>query len=126
MLSPHAILDAASDDDTQETSTLNPNAPTFVPSWQAPATTTPETTQTFAESSDMMTESGEQWAYDPNYWMTPQAGVWHQPTVYYAAHPDMGYHLDMEDRLRDQLHQPPQQKKGKTYGRARSQQPHRA
>ena len=100
-------LEADSDE-----STLNPNAPAFVPSWQnAPSR---EMSTTSSSSSFHPSESG-QWVTHGTYtyqWAAPGGED-------YYVDETVGYCLDHEDVMRAHLHKPPQKPKGKTQGRAR-------
>jgi hypothetical protein len=105
-------------------STLNPNAPAFVPAWQV---TDPDearrvddicrTLHHFATVNDTETLlEAEHWlGTDPSEWVANGAeySQYHGADFYDDA-------LAYEDQLRGQLHTKPRQPKGSTVGRARS------
>merc|ERR1719408_1139296 len=104
-------------------SALNPNAKAFVPSWQAPAT----------QPSPASSNGAQQQLDVPQHWFMTHGYGYAQPHGYsesfaeddgnyFAPDAAVAHALDMEDAMRQTLHQPPQQPKGNTYGRARGHQ----
>ena len=134
------ILDMADDlADVEETSTtLNVSAPAFVPraagsqSGQSSIDTTEAVTS--EDDASGFWEEEEQWQQHganaqwygmsgaPQYYHDPNAAYYYaQQPVYYQQPVDMGYWMDQQSLMEQNLYSPPQQPKGNTYGRARSQ-----
>ena len=97
-----------------EPSTLNPDAKSFVPRAVLPTEDEGRridhamaTMHHFATVNDTETlNMAEHWVNN------------HSPDHFYADG-SMGYWMEREDMMRDQLYQAPQQAKGNTYGRSR-------
>ena len=110
------ILAAAND---SETSNLNPEAPAFVPAWKTP--------EIQAQEAEMM-QNGHYATITDEMQPLPSAWVAHNAYVetqaVYLEEQQMAYWLQQEDMMRSRLYTRPQQPKGNTYGRARSQQVH--
>ena len=115
------ILDLAALADADESntslSTLNANAPVFVPSGSS---TPPNDAADAAHAESPLTE---QWFEGEHFLPASWMGQYEQPQQFYAAPqyymPQAA--LDHEDALRDSLYRPPQKAKGSTVGRARHQ-----
>jgi len=119
------ILSMSDAVDAESSSSLNPNATTFVPSWQPTATHQPPASSHGAHEH---VETPQQ------HWHTAHGYGYAQPHGYneaafgddeghYFAHDGAVAHaLDLEDAMRQSLYQPPQKPQGNTYGRARGHQ----
>ena len=110
-----ALVDDATANNT--TSTLNVNAPVFVPQ----GSSTPPNDALDGAHAESPTE---QW-FEGEHFLPPSwMGQYEQPQPqFYAAPqyymPNMQAALDHEDAMRDALYRPPQKAKGSTVGRAR-------
>jgi len=137
-----SILDMADTlgNDSDDTN-LNPNAKAFVPSWlsssAAPANSVHSDDEQqqhvqFSPSEHSGDAYGTQWQqHEPAAFWTPYGGAdrFHGfGTDYaadhaseYAVDDSVAFYLQREEELSQHLHKPPQQPKGNTFGRARSQ-----
>ena len=120
------ILATAVDEDV-EPSTLNPNAPSFVPSYQSMGEEEGRrvddimsTVHHFASVNDTETlNAAAQWlGHDPHHWVAN--GLEYTYGDGMVDH-SLGFYCDKEDMMRDGLYRAPQRAKGNTYGRSRNQ-----